>query len=245
MILSKKSGGGFEPHPETDGFVKGVIVDITPLKESVGQFGAKQTFRLVFESELKKDNGEPYCVWSRPYTPSLHEKAHLRKDLEKMLGRKLTAEEEEAFDVEAKLLGLPVLMIITHREWEGKSYAEISMIKPDKTDNSLKPSGKFVREKDREKKDGSGGNGGSYRKAPEADGGRMDWQKVKIHGGPKQGLELGDLDEADVRLYIDNWLPKAKAKEKPTADDKRLIAALEEVQRLLEGASQEGEGFDF
>jgi hypothetical protein len=36
-----------------------------------------------------------------------------------------------------------------------------------------------------------------------------------------------DLSPEQVGALIANWLPAAKANAKPTADDKRLIAALE------------------
>ena len=41
------------------------------------------------------------------------------------------------------------------------------------------------------------------------------------------GIELRDLNPEAVQALADKWLPTAKANAKPTADDKRLIAALE------------------
>ena len=54
-----------------------------------------------------------------------------------------------------------------------------------------------------------------------------------MHVGKHAGVDLGDLDADAVQSLIDKWLPKAKAEAKPKADDKRLMAALEEVDALL------------
>ena len=239
MILSKKSGGDFQPHPETDSLVKGVIVDITPLKKRQTAFGEKEEFRLVIETEVEKEPGVNWCVWSRGYSPSLHEKAAFRHDLKKIMGRALTPAEEDAFDVEKVLLGFPVQLIVSHAVDEKdktKVYANIAHIGPDKSGSPLKPCGKYTRVQDREKKDGdSNGAGASYKKAggTSEDEGRVAWQKCKVHVGKNAGLDLGDLDEDAVQKLLVNWLPKAKADPKPKADDKRLIVALETVQALL------------
>ena len=42
-----------------------------------------------------------------------------------------------------------------------------------------------------------------------------------------------------VGALIQNWLPTAKANAKPTADDKRLIAALEAWQAAQEKANDD------
>ena len=70
------------------------------------------------------------------------------------------------------------------------------------------------------------GEGGSYRRAQPAEGGN-DHASVKVHIGRCKGLELRDLSPEQVQALVTNWLPTAKANAKPTADDKRLIAALD------------------
>ena len=45
--------------------------------------------------------------------------------------------------------------------------------------------------------------------------------------GRCKGLEVRDLAPEQVQALIEHWLPTAKANAKPTADDRRLIAALE------------------
>jgi hypothetical protein len=106
---------------------------------------------------MMKDDTTRWCVWSRGYTPSLNEKAAFRKDLKKIMGRALTPAEEDAFDVEKQLLHFPVMVLVGHDVDEKDStkvYANIRHISPDKSSDPLKPSGKYVRVQDREKKDG-------------------------------------------------------------------------------------------
>jgi len=238
MKLSESKSGDFTPHPETDGTaVRAVIVDITPLKKRVTQYGEKEEFRIVFETEVADDEGKRFCIWSRGYTPSLNEKAAIRKDLKKMMGRDLTAAELAEFDCDG-LLGMGVKLIVMHEESEGKTYANISFIAPDKG-AALKPSGKYVRVQDRPARDdakgGASGSASTYRKAPAAteEEGRAEWQKVKVHVGKHAGVDLGDLDSEAVEALIEKWLPVGKEMKKPLKADRELIAALEEVQALM------------
>ena len=236
MKLSEKKGGDFQPHPETDGTVKAVIVDVTPTKKIQSEFGERDVFRVVFETETTGEDGKRWCVWSRGYTPSLHEKSNFRKEVKKMIGRDLTAAELNEFDTES-LIGMGVKLIIQHEEGkDGKMYATLSFIGPDKDKSILTASGKYIRVKDREEKtgDASGGSAG-YRSAPKAaeDEGRQPWQKVKVHIGKHSGVDLGDLDESAVGNLIEKWLPVGKALPKPLKADRELIATLDEVAELL------------
>jgi hypothetical protein len=245
MKLSEKKGGDFMPHPETDGTVRAVIVDVTPLKKQQSQYGERDVFRLVFETEVEDDDGKRFCVWSRGYTPSLNEKANFRKDLKRILGRDLTEVERDEFDTEA-LVGRGVQLIVQHEEGQNsQTYAVISFLGPDKGKEPLKPSGNYTRVKDREQKDTHASGESSYRKAPKADEGegRQAWQKCKVHVGKHAGVDLGDLDEDAVQALIEKWLPKHKENAKPKADDKRLAAALEEVMELLGATAGAEEDF--
>jgi len=246
MKLSEKKGGDFAPHPVTDGPVKAVIVDITPLKKVQSEFGERDVFRVVYETEVTDDDGKRWCIWSRPYTPSLNPKANFRKDLKKILGRDITAAEADEFDTES-LINMGVKLIVEHEEGkDDKTYAVLAFIGPDKDKPTLKASGKYTRVKDRpEKTEGgeSGGDQGSYRKAPAAkeDEGRSEWQKCKVHIGKHAGVDLGDLPEDAVTALIEKWLPVHEANAKPKADDKRLAAALKEVGELLGIGAEEKE----
>lgn len=236
MKLSEKKGGGeFTPHPETDGMVKAVIVDVTPLKVVQSQYGEREVFRLVYESEVADDNGRRFCVWSRGYTASLNEKANFRKDLRKILGRDLTPTELGEFDTDA-LVGHPVKLLIQHQTGDnGQTYTSIMAITPDKSDAPIKASGTYVRVRDREAKDAPTGAHSGYSKAPAAkpEEVRADWQKVKVHVGKFSGIDLGDLEQDAVLGLINKWLPTYRDNPKPKADDKRLAVALEEVATLL------------
>jgi len=223
MKLSEKKNSNFTPHPETDGPIKAVLVDITDLKKRVTQYGEKDEFRLVFETEvMDEENDRRFCIWSRGYTPSLNEKAALRKDLKKLMGRELTAAELGEFDLEA-LIGHGVKLIIQHETKDDRTYANISFMAPDK-DKALKPSGKYTRIRDREVE----GEGNSEAKAEESG-----WEKVTVHIGKYKGKLLGEVDEAGVATLIEKWLPKAKADGK--AEDAPLAAALTELSALLGG----------
>jgi hypothetical protein len=203
-------------------------VDVTPLKTVQTQFGPKEKFRFVFETGQTKDDGTPWCVWSAPFTPSYHENSALRPFLRKWMGRELTAEEIKTFDTE-DMLGRTAHITVIHEHSDGEVYANIALIQPDKSAEPLEPSGKFVRMKDRPPKDGNG-----YRRAEQASGGNGDLGATKIHVGKCKGLEVRDLSPEQVGALIGHWLPAAKANAKPSADDRRLIAALEAWQAAQE-----------
>jgi len=241
MKLSEKKGGGeFTPHPETEGTVKGVIVDITPLKLRTTQYGEREEFRIVYETEVVDENGRRFCMWSRGYSPSLHEKATFRKDLKNIMGRDLTQLERDEFDTEG-LIGTPVSLIIRHEQGQnGQTYSTISFLGPHKSGTPIVSSGTYKRVKDRDPAGApgaaAGGDQAGYRKAPAAkeDEGRLDWQKVKVHVGAHAGVDLGDLAEDAVKALISKWLPVGLALPKPLKADRDLIAALTEVKGYLD-----------
>jgi hypothetical protein len=228
MKLSEKKQSTFTPHPDSNGeYVKAVLVDITELKKRITQYGEKDEFRLVFETEcMDEENDRRFCIWSRGYTPSLNEKAALRKDLKKMMGRELTSAELDEFDVES-LIGFGVKLIIQHETKDDRTYANISFMVPDK-EKSLKPSGKYKRIKDREDKVDSA-DSEDEADAPAASG----WEAVVVHVGKHKGKKLADVDEAGVKILIEKWLPTAKAAR--NLEDASLIAALDELSELLAG----------
>jgi hypothetical protein len=225
MKLSEKRNSNFTPHPETDGPIKAVLVDVTELKKRMTQYGEKDEFRLVFETECEdEENDRRFCIWSRGYTPSLNEKAALRKDLKKMMGRDLTQLELDEFDMES-LIGHGVKLIIQHEHKDDKTYANISFIAPDK-DKALKPSGKYKRIRDRDTD--------APAEQTEAKAEASGWESVVVHVGKYKGKKLGEVDEVGVASLISNWLPKAKNNDK-TIDDAALVAALTELDGILNG----------
>lgn len=239
MIISATGGKKeYAPCPEYTG--RAVCVDVTPLKEYETQYGVKQKFKFVFEIDLPDDSRDPVQPWvvmTAPMVPSLHEKAALTKFLKDWFGRKLNDQENKSLDLEA-LLGRPANVVIVHEQSADgqKTYANIKLIQPHKSGEALKPSGLWKRIQDRPaKEDGGGerggGNDSAYRKT--TGGGQPadnDPSKVKVHVGKHKGIELRELTEEAIGKLIEHWLPKAKTAQKQTADDKRLIAALEWYQ---------------
>jgi hypothetical protein len=224
MKLSEKRNSNFTPHPETDGPIKAVLVDVTELKKRMTQYGEKEEFRLVFETEcMDEENDRRFCIWSRGYTPSLNEKAALRKDLKKMMGRDLTQLELDEFDLEG-LIGHGVKLIIQHETKDDRTYANISFMAPDK-EKALKPSGKFIRQRDRDTD--------APTEQTEAKAEESGWESVVVHIGKYKGNKLGSVDEAGAAKLIEGWLPKAKAGGK--AEDAALVAALTELADILGG----------
>ncbi len=225
----KSNNSNFEPCPEYTG--RAVCVDCTPLKKQQSQFGERDVFKMVFETTIEREDGSRFCAWSRNFTPTLNEKANLRKFVRGWFGRDLSKAEMDDFDTES-LIGKSAQIVVVHEHKDGETYANIMACTPDKATEPFKASGKYVRVKDRPPKDAPGGGGqgagqsGGYRRAQPAEGGN-DHASVKVHLGRCKGLELRDLSPEQVQALVTNWLPAAKANAKPLADDKRLIAALD------------------
>jgi hypothetical protein len=224
MKLTAKNSSGFTPHPEHTG--PAICVDVTPLKHVKTRFGDRDVFRLVFETTQLRADGSPFLVWSSGFTPSLHEKASFRKFMKGWMGRDLTAAEQEEFDTET-LIGRTAQLVITHSEHNGTVFANIAACTPLRS-GTIKASGKYVRVKDREEKGDQQFNRADQ---PGDQGGGDDWKATKVHVGRHAGIELRDLEREAVEALIDHWLPEAKGKAKQTADDKRLIAALEQAAK--------------
>jgi len=191
-------------------------------------------------------DGTPHLVWSRGFTPTLHEKAALRAFLKKWFGRDLNSGEQAEFDLDT-LIGKTAKLSIVHNESNGTIYANIGLIRPDRSPNPLKASGKYVRVQDREEK-----RDGQFRRAAQddAEAGANDaddsfWRRTKIHVGKHSGLDLGDLDEASVRALIDRWLPGALANKKPLKADRELIAALKAAAGVLGIPTEEDDNIIF
>ena len=236
-LSTNKSESTFEAHPEYDG--QAVCVDVTPLKKTQSAYGERDTFRLVFETAEVRQDGKPYLLFSRNFTPSIHEKAALRQFLKQWFGRDLTVAEQEEFDTE-NLVGRAARVSVVHSEYEGKTFANIGLIRPDKSGEPLKPSGKYVRQKDRANdKDGKFQRADSGGAGPDEE--TTNWRRVKVHVGKHSGLDLGDLDKEAVEALITKWLPTALEMTKPLKADRELIAALQLASQAL-GLGEETTG---
>ena len=222
MKIQNPNAPKFVPHPDYTG--PAVAVDVTPPKKVETRFGVREIFKVVFETTCLRDDGSPFLVWSPGFTASLHEKASFRKFMRGWLGRDLTPAELEEFDTES-LIGRTAQLVIAQSDHNGSTYANIVACTPLRT-GSIEASGKYVRAKDREAKRDqqfARADQPAANVPAEAD----DWKSTKVHVGRHTGIELRDLDRESVEALVVRWLPEARAKAKPTADDRRLIAALE------------------
>jgi hypothetical protein len=228
----------FENHPEFDG--QAVCVDVTPLKKTQSTYGERETFRLVFETTELRQNGSPFLVFSRTFTPSLHEKAALRAFLKQWFGRDLTTAEQNEFDTES-LIGRPARVSVVHSDYNGTTYANIGLIRADKSGEPLKPSGKYVRQKDRQNNDEK------FRHASNSNefAAPSDWRRVKVHVGRHTGIDLGELDRESVEALLTKWLPTALAMEKPLKADRELVAGLQQAKAALTAAEDEEDNIPF
>lgn len=230
----------FEAHPEYDG--QAVCVDVTPLKKTPSTYGDRETFRLVFETNQLRQNGSPYLLFSRGFTPSLHEKAALRAFLRQWFGRDLTAAEQAEFDTES-LIGRPARVSVVHNDYNGTTYANIGLIRADKSGEPLKPSGKYVRQKDRQNNDERFRPAQGATGPAESAAGVSDWRRVKVHVGRHAGIDLGELDRDSVEALVTKWLPTALSLDKPLKADRELIAALQQAKQAL-ASGDDGEDDD-
>ena len=224
-VTSNKGGGNFEPCPEYTG--RAVCVDITPLKSYETQFGIKQKFKIAFELDLidkSRNPVQPWVVMTAPMTPSLHEKAGLTRFLKDWFGRPLTAEETNNLNLDS-LIGRPATVVIVHEKSQDgtKTFANIKLIMAHKAGEPLKPSGLWVRLEDRPPKDDDQVKivrpDGSTNRQP-------DLGKTLVHVGKFKGTAISDLTESAVNGLAEVWVPKAMANKDITAEDKRLIAAI-------------------
>src|SRR5256885_4889646 len=125
-----KESNDFEPSPEFTG--KGVCVDVTPLRKQQSQYGERNVFKIVFEVDAEKEDGSRYGVWSNNFTPTLNEKASLRKFLRGWFGRDLTQAELEDFDTET-LIGKSAQLPVVHPHKARKEDAHIDASTSDTT----------------------------------------------------------------------------------------------------------------
>lgn len=209
----------FQPHPA--GQFRAVCVDCTEPREIETRFGRQTVFKYVFESEAPREDGTRFCAWSRPLTPSLNEKANLRKLLKTWRGKDLTSEELRGFDTEA-MVGVPATIVITHDERDGVVYGNIVAVLPDNGPNPLKPSGAYVRQKDRPARDAAWSSTPKESQQTAHEG----WAAVPVHVGANKGRLLGDLSEAQQQALFDKWIPTIGSN--PSAEDTALRDALEE-----------------
>ncbi|MDA2918732.1 hypothetical protein MYX76_04450 [Desulfobacterota bacterium AH_259_B03_O07] len=109
------------------------IIDLGMQKKPQFKNKIQHDIAISFELDEKMSNGLPF-VQTRFYSLSLGDKAHLRRDIESWLGRKLTGEELDKDGFEMKSLLLQWAMVsIVHVESGGETYSNIvGITRPDK-----------------------------------------------------------------------------------------------------------------
>lgn len=229
-----KRGGDFELCPEYSGGA--VCVDVTEPKEVETQYGKKLKFRFAFEIQEKMADGKPFVIWSSGFALTYSDRSALKKFLDKWLKRELTDAELENIEF---LIGHSAQVSITHdKSKDGeKEFANIALIQPWKGE-PIRPSGLFVRQKDREQKDGQGsaksspsGSGRNDYQSFRGEPAKPTWQAYKIEmEGNLKGIALGDLPKEKLDAVINKWLlplgEKIKGGYNCKAWENRMVTAL-------------------
>lgn len=169
-LILREEGTSYAPPPE--GQFLAVCVDVVDLGEMrsewQGKVSMKRKCRIVFELSEKREDGAAYRA-SRMFTASLSEKSNLRAFLQSWRGKPFTREELGGFDTEV-LIGINAIVQIVHAERGDKVYANIDTImKPMKGMPLLKPTGEYVRVKDRPEGEKQNGNGNGHGEPPHDD----------------------------------------------------------------------------
>lgn len=148
-----------DPHP--DGPARVVCVDNYTRENVDTAFGKKTKEYFVFESEqVNPKTGKPFLIIAS-FTNSLDSKSNLRKFLVSWRGKQFTSEELKGFDCE-KVVGAPAFIhVLQNHKDDGSVYANIESIMPMPNGmDRIKPSGSYVRFKDRDKQPAQGATAG-------------------------------------------------------------------------------------
>lgn len=142
---------GKEYTPAPEGVHNAVCVDVADLGMVSGQFGTQHKVKIVWELEEEMEDGRRFTV-QKWYTASLHEKSNLAKDLRAWRGKPFSQDELKEFDLE-KVMGAPCQLVVVHNDSDnGQTYANVqTILKAGAT--KLKPTGDYVRHKDRDDRD--------------------------------------------------------------------------------------------
>jgi len=220
------------------------------------QFGDELKFFIVFEIDLARENPpEGWCrrhtIRTAPIALTTGRKSNLRKFIVQWFGEDVASVDFAKLDTEI-LIGRPAEILVGHEKKESVTYAKILACVPYEGEEPLKPSGTYVREKDRTDKGGHGpaaagagqaGKGSTYRPASGAEPAKPDRVMtdaeilaspgdVKVPFGKLNGQELRDLSKGDVQNLIERFLWRDLLTiEKPTAAQRRLKLALEVYEK--------------
>ena len=131
---SERAGSGKEWEKCPEGSHVARCVTLVDLGIQSTHFGDKEQVYLGFEVYDHKVKWEKDGVEHQgpgligvTWTNNLYEEANLGKNLISWRGRPFTDEEKKSFDLE-KLLGVPCILSVVHRESNGKVYANIASV---------------------------------------------------------------------------------------------------------------------
>lgn len=123
----------YDPAPE--GLHIAVCCDVVDLGMVDTTFGKKPQVRVMWQlEELNAKTQQRFRV-QKTYTPSLNEKANLRKDLEAWIGKKFTAAQLDQFSTSGldleKMIGKCCQIQVTHKLADnGTVYSNVTAIVP-------------------------------------------------------------------------------------------------------------------
>lgn len=150
-IYARESEGGGEFIPAPAGQHRAVCVDIIEKENVQTQHGLKHRVGVVFQTEARGDDGEPYSfsAWHNLTLGGADKPSNLRRFLESWRGRPFTKDERQQFDVEV-LIGANATVQLVHVESGGKIYCNVQAIMlPPKGVPALEPIN-YTRYKDRD-----------------------------------------------------------------------------------------------
>jgi hypothetical protein len=142
-----RSNRKFAVCPEFKG--QAVCVGICQPKLYQTKAGPKEMFAIKFEANIVREDGLPFLVWSAPFALTRDERSLFARFLRSWFGHELTDEWWDAFDTE-QLIGREAVIEVVHAHVNGQTYANIKQIKPYRSGDPLKSSGKFDGVKDRQ-----------------------------------------------------------------------------------------------
>lgn len=147
--------GGEERDPAPEGPARVVCVDNYTVEDVDTAFGKKTKEYFVFEHEQlnPRHENKPFLVVAR-FTNSIHPKSSLTKFLESWRGQKFSKEDrDKGFDCERVVGACAQVMIVHNHKDDGSVFANVESIMPlARGMEKLKPSGNYVRQKDRDPK---------------------------------------------------------------------------------------------
>lgn len=130
VMVSGNNSTDFKPAPA--GTHQAVCVDVIDLGMVKTTFQGKEKMQhkvsVRWQIDELMENGKRFIVQKR-YTASLHEKSHLRHDLESWRNRPFTEAEIQGFDLE-HLIGANCLLGIIHDKRDGKTWANVTSVLP-------------------------------------------------------------------------------------------------------------------